>query len=211
MAELTAYPNGVDESISSYDSIDSAYPFSNVFGKGHESETFTRWYMITGSAAITKVFFTFDLSAIPSDATIDNVSVTAKGKMQNSSIIQAGNNVIGLNNLDTAVVTSKDTTIFGTSASTATISTTGFTREMLNNLRFRFQGSRGVFSTSTQYYMDFYGCTLTVEYTAVAGDKFMLKTSGVWGEHTEIYKKVNGIWVLQSDIQSIIDTNMKYK
>ena len=211
MAELIAYPNGVDASISSYASVDSAYPFSNVFGKGHENTTFTRWYMVTGSAAITPVYFTFNLSAIPTDAIIDNVSVIAKGKMQNSSIIQAGNNVIGLSNLNTAVVTSSDTTVFGTSASTATVSTTEFTRETINNLRFRFQGSRGMFSTSTKYYMDFYGCTLTVEYTTVAGDKFMLKTNGVWGEHTEIYKKKNGLWELQSDIQQIIDTNMKYK
>lgn len=211
MSELIAYPNSVDESISSYDSVDSAYPFSNVFGKGHENTTFTRWYMKTGSAAITPVYFAFNLSAIPSDATIDNVSVTAKGKMQNSSVIQAGNNVIGLSNLNTAVVTSSDTTVFGTSASTATVSTTGFTRETLNNLRFRFQGSRGLFSTSTKYYMDFYGCTLTVEYTAQEGDKFMLKTNGVWTEYTEIYKKVNGVWVLQTDLGSVLDTNINYK
>lgn len=211
MSELIAYPNSVDESISSYASVDSAYPFSNVFGKGHENTTFTRWYMNTGPAAITPVYFAFNLSSIPSDATIDNVSVTAKGKMQNSSVIQAGNNVIGLSNLNTAVVTSSDTTVFGTSASTATVSTTGFTRETLNNLRFRFQGSRGVFGTSTKYYMDFYGCTLTVEYTAQEGDKFMLKTNGVWTEYTEIYKKVNGVWVLQTDLGSVLDTNINYK
>lgn len=211
MAELIAYPNGVDESISSYASVDSAYPFSNVFGKGHENTTFTRWYMITGFAGITPVFFTFDLSAIPIDATIDNVSVTAKGRMQDSSSIRAGNNTIALCNLNSVVVMSEDTTLFGTSAGTATVSTTEFTRETLDNLRFRFQGTRGILNSSSQYYMEFYGCTLTVEYTTVAGDKFMLKTNGVWGEHTEIYKKKNGLWELQSDIQQAIDTNMKYK
>lgn len=189
MAELIAYPNGVDESISSYASVDSAYPFSNVFGKGHENTTFTRWYMITGFAGITPVFFTFDLSAIPIDATIDNVSVTAKGRMQDSSSIRAGNNTIALCNLNSVVVMSEDTTLFGTSAGTATVSTTEFTRETLDNLRFRFQGTRGILNSSSQYYMEFYGCTLTVEYTTVAGDKFMLKTNGVWANIQKYIRK----------------------
>lgn len=210
MSELITYPNGVDESISSYASVDSSYPFSNVFGKGHTNTTFTRWYMVTGSSSRTPVYFTFNLSAIPSDATVDNVSVTAKGRMQNSSMIYAGNNVIALCENETAVVTSEDTTLFGTSASTATISTTGFTRAMLDNLRFKFQGSRGFFGTSNSYYMEFYGCTLTVEYTEVAGDKFMLKTNGVWTECTEIYKKINGVWTLQTELGSILD-DVNYK
>lgn len=211
MTQLIAYPNGVDESISNYVSVDSAYPFSNVFGKGHDNTTFTRWYMITGFAGITPVFFTFDLSAIPIDATIDNVSVTAKGRMQDSSSIRAGNNTIALCNLNSVVVMSEDTTLFGTSAGTATVSTTEFTREMLDNLRFRFQGTRGIMNSSTKYYMEFYGCTLTVEYTALTGDKFMLKTNGVWSECTEIYKKVNGVWELQTDLGSVLDVNMNYK
>lgn len=211
MSELVAYPNGVDESNSTYASADSSYPASNIYGKGDTNTTFARWYMKTGYAAATSILFTFDLSAIPSDATIDNVTASVKGKLQNASAAYAGNSNISLNEGSSVVQRSSDLTLFGTSASVGTVSSTEFTRASLNNLRVGFNASRGLLGTSNQYYIDFYGCTLTVEYTSVAKEKFMLKTNGAWKECTEIYKKVNGAWVLQTDMNSIFEDGMNYK
>lgn len=209
MAEVRLMPNAIDTSISSYDSTDDNYPFSNVYDKDETNETFVRYYMVTGSIGITRLFFSFDTSCIPQKATITSVSCTAKARMQNSSVIYAGNNVIALCENSTSVSTSESTTVYGTSASTATISSTGFTRQMLDNLRFKFQGSRGFFGTSTSYYMDFFGCSLTVTYT-VNGDEFYFKTGSGWKMGTSIYKKVDGVWVLQDTYNDTFDKDKTY-
>lgn len=212
MATLKAYPNGVDESISVYASADSSYPASNVFGKDENNTTFARWYMTTGMAKATKIVFTFDVSAIPRDATIDNVSVAAKARLQNSSMSYGGNSNLTLQDGDENVARTDNLTLYGTDPSVETLSSTDFTRAMLDNIRVGFNSSRGLLGTNNQYYVDFYGCTLTIEYTtANNNNKFMLKTNGVWTECTEIYKKVNGAWVLQTDITSIFEDGINYK
>lgn len=209
MAQLTAYPNSVDTSISKYDSVVSNYPFSNVYGKSETSTSSTRWNLVEGKNAVTEVYFTFDLSAVPSDASVGTVSCIAKGAVENDGSARGGKNRIALCNGTTVLVQSDEET-FEEKAATASVSTTGFTRSTLDNLRFKYQITRGSMGTDNTYYAEFFGCTLTVEYTVSSGDKFLLKTNGVWNEYTQVYKKVNGAWGLQTDMKTIFDSDMKY-
>ena len=38
----------------------------------------------------------------------------------------------------------------------------------------------------------------------------MLKTNGVWQDVQEAYKKVNGVWVKQTDLTTLFDTSTNY-
>ena len=37
-----------------------------------------------------------------------------------------------------------------------------------------------------------------------------IKENGTWNKYDEVYKKVDGVWVLQSDLLSVFDTDIKY-
>lgn len=193
MATIKLLPSFVEENRCAYDSLDSTHPLSNVLGKDENSETYARWYMTKGGAAVTRIYYGFDFSKIPSDATITKVSCSAKGRIENTSIARGGNNNIALYKSEDVIVRSS-LTLFGTTAEIATISTTDFTRDTLNDLRFAFSGSRGLISANTMYYMDLFGCSLTVEYTAPESPEtvecHMLKANGIVRYGGKVYRMV---------------------
>lgn len=41
-------------------------------------------------------------------------------------------------------------------------------------------------------------------------DQLYLRANGIWVAVNAVYKKVNGAWVLQDDLESLFDTNKKY-
>lgn len=213
MATERLLPAFVDETHCEYKSVDSGHPLSTAFGCDENAETYARFYMVNGGGASTKVLYGFDLSAIPDNAEIGSVSAKIKGRMQNGSILRGGNNTVALCENDTNVIRSESTTVFGTSASVAKLQTVDFTRERLNNLRVKFHGSRGYIGTSTSYYMDFFGCSVTVEFTVPEqpGEYFMLKVGGAWVKGAAIYKKIGGVWVQQTDISAAFDSGVKYR
>lgn len=212
MAELKATPASVVDAYCEYASVDSAHPLATVIGHDETSEEYARVYMTKGGAAATELLYSFDTSAIPENAEIGTVSLRAKGRMQNSSVLRGGNNTIALCENSTIIKRSDSTTVFGTSESIATLETTDFTRSMLENLCFRFYGVRGYFSTSTSYYMDFFGCSVSIEFTVPEqSDYFMLKTGGSWVKGSALYKKVNGVWVEQTDLSAAFDDATKYR
>ena len=58
----------------------------------------------------------------------------------------------------------------------------------------------------TQAYLE-----LEYEVVAVEGNSTIyIKESGNWNQYSAVYKKENGVWVIQSDLGSIFDTNINY-
>ena len=54
---------------------------------------------------------------------------------------------------------------------------------------------------------------LQLEYETVAVEDnptIYIKESGKWNQYSAVYKKENGVWVIQSDLGSIFDTNINY-
>ena len=51
---------------------------------------------------------------------------------------------------------------------------------------------------------------VTYTYTEVAGEQFMIKQNGIWTNVQTVYKKINGVWVEQSDLASIFNEDTKY-
>ena len=208
---LKVTPTSLDTNLSSYDSINSAYPLHNILGKDETNTTFTRFYMTTGTLAYTYVFLMFDFSAIPENATINRVSCSCKCKCSNSSAMVAGNNDIALCENSDVIVRSSSTRTFSTSASTETISSVEITRAQLNNLRFRLLGARGSLSVNRTHYLDLYGVSITVEYTTQDQVEMQFNANGTWSNVTEAYvKSDDGIWIKQEDFTKVFDENKTY-
>lgn len=53
---------------------------------------------------------------------------------------------------------------------------------------------------------------LELEYEEIIEDNSIIyiKESGNWNKYSTVYKKENGVWVIQSDLGSIFDTNINY-
>ena len=53
---------------------------------------------------------------------------------------------------------------------------------------------------------------LELEYEEIIEDNSIIyiKESGNWNRYSTVYKKENGVWVIQSDLGSIFDTNINY-
>ena len=50
---------------------------------------------------------------------------------------------------------------------------------------------------------------LQLEYEEIVEDIY-IKENGNWNKYSAVYKKENGVWVIQSDLGSIFDTNINY-
>lgn len=156
-------PIAVDLSISAFK--DESSPFSNAYGKGSDNEgDYAEWGLVTGTQAYTKVYWSFDMSSIPSNATITNVTCSARCSNTNASIMQGGNTVIAIGVGETTKVSSENPS-FGKNPTVVTVSDATFTRAELDNFRLKIQAVRGFLSTSTSYHTKFYGATLTIDYT----------------------------------------------
>lgn len=156
-------PAAVDLSISKFK--DESSPFTNAIGKGSDNEgNYAEWGLVTGRQAYTKVYWSFDMSSIPSNATITNVTCSARCSNTNENAIQGGNTLIAIGVGETTKVSS-DNASFGKTPTVVTVSDSTFTREELDNFRLKIQAVRGFLSTGTSYHTKFYGATLTIDYT----------------------------------------------
>lgn len=205
---LTTYPSGYDETNYSYASVNSSYPLSNAVGKSSSNTTYAQWNLKTGSSAESYVFYLFDCSSIPENATINSVSCTAKAYISSTQSSRINTRQIQMY-YGTSTAKGSASTV-STSTSALTLTCGDWTREELNDCRIRIYTKRGTSSTSSTYYNRFYGATLTIEYTTSSGEQMMLKTNGVWNPVESVYKKIDGAWVLQSDVTSVFNTDTNY-
>lgn len=199
----TLYPGAYDSGASSVQSVTNA---TNPVGKGSTNTTYATINLVTGSRATTTIYWPFDLSAIPSGAEIDSVSCKVKASV--SSTIGVNSASVQLYSGSTSKGSS--TSILSTSTSANTLSVGTWTRSELQNCRLCLQAKRSTSGTSTERSLLFYGADLTVTYT-YQSEKFMLKLGGAWQDIAHVFKKVNGIWVEQTDLASVIPDNVRYQ
>lgn len=197
------YPGEYDSGASSVQSVTNA---TNPVGKGSTNTTYATINLVTGSSATTTIYWPFDLSAIPSGAEIDSVSCKVKASVSSTSGVSSAS--VQLYSGSTSKGSS--TSILSTSTSAKTLSVGTWTRSELQNCRLCLKAQRGTYSTSTTRSLLFYGADLTVTYT-YKNEKFMLKLGGAYNDVARVFKKVNGIWVEQTDLASVIPDNVRYQ
>lgn len=155
-------PSGYDSTNYSYASIVSGYPLTNPVGQDSTGESMCRINLKTGSGAESYVFYTFDFSAIPSDATIKSITGKAKAYISNTNSWRINKREVQLYYGTSTAKGSSSTMSTSTDALTLTCGT--WTRAELDNCRLRLYAKRGSWGTSTTYYMGLYGADLTVTY-----------------------------------------------
>ena len=175
-------------------------------GKGANNTTYANITLKTGTGAETWVYWPFDLSAIPSNATIDSVSCSAKANVN----VGIGSHITSRTIQLYSGTTGKGSATNLTTSETAHNLDCGtWTRAELQDCRLRTYARRGESITSTKSYLYFYGADLTVTYT-YKNEKFMLKLGGSWTDVARVFKNVSGIWVEQTELSSVVEDGVRY-
>lgn len=197
--------------------------YKSTIGKGSNTSNRTgNDYFSTsqGGSGSTWIDYFFDFSMIPSDATIDSVSVTVKGHCESTSESREISRVQAYSGT-TAKGSYTDMTD-STTDKVYTMSVGTWTATELHSAKLRH--TIGVYGGLVS------GATWTVTYT-VSGYQYKIsnvsadhtivvasggteaiyyKDGGSWVQATTVYKKVNGAWAQQSDLTAVFDGSKNY-
>lgn len=199
------------------------------YAVGHTAESpyssTSNMYASSGSTGYAQ--YSFDFSDIPSNATIESIEVRCHGHRESSTISSTYVSQCALYRDGTAI--SEEVDFPSTSASIITLTPTTLpTRSQLDDVVVRhYVGYYGGLVTgisvevtySTGSGLDHYTYTYTVTGDATiavviggqgAQPKLYCKLNGVWTEVTP-YKKVNGSWVVQSDVTTVFQSGVNYR
>lgn len=159
---VTLHPSSYNSTDYAYQSIASGYALSNPIGKGSTGTSMCRINLKTGSRAVSYVYYNFDCSSIPSDATIDSVTLKAKTYVNQTNANRISTREFQLFSGSTA---KGSVGTMSTSTTAQTIDGGTWTRAELDNCRMRLYAVRGTNNTTTTYYMGLYGADLTITYS----------------------------------------------
>ena len=190
----TFYPGAYKADSNAYYDMKNA---TNPVGKGSANTTYASFKNRPYQSGI--VYWPFDTSIIPAEATIDSVACMAKGRCNSSTK--------GSMQLYSGTVAKGSATSTKTSAAVYNLSCGTWTRAELDNIRLLTKITNTNSSSSIFY---FYGADLTVAYT-YQSEKFMLKLGGAWQDIAHVFKKVNGIWVEQTELANVIEDGVRYQ
>ena len=189
MARQVAIPYVHESVVTSFDSTNSTYyaelsgyPADNGLGDG--TGTYAGFNMTRGSNAVTYIYYNFDCSSIPDDATITSVSCYYR-----TSISSTNTNYINDARLQLCAGTTAKGTQTAKLTGTATYYTVdggnSWTVAEVKNCKIRGYAKRGTRNTSSQYAIRMFGGTLTVNYTVNGMAYTITATSNVDGETIE--------------------------
>lgn len=158
---LTKYPSSYDtEHYSYYGLLNVANAYDSGSGDTYATITLKR-----GNNAETYLYFKFDLSTIPDNATIDEITIVAYANVTTTVGSRLGKRVLRVCRGTDAVGTESSNMTTGKKSYTLDVGT-GWTGANIKNLTIKVDVFRGTQSTTTNYYCNFYGATLTIKYTA---------------------------------------------
>ena len=157
METITVYPSGyINNASASISNITNAY--TSV-----DSTTYAQINLTTGRGALTDVFFTFDLSSIPSNATIQSVECSVKVLISTTSSRDINTRTMRMYSGNTAK--GAGGTSITTSSTAVSLSSDTWTRDELDDCRIRLYVKRGTYNVNNTRYLRFYGANLTVTYS----------------------------------------------
>ena len=188
---IEAYPNDFTAK-----NMNSSSHASDCIGVSADNGTSTQNMYSSGSSTTGVVEYSFDLSGIPSSATVESVECRVKSHEENAS-----RSTMTLQLYSGSTAKGSQTTVSGTSNTIYTLNTGTWTRSELNSL---------VLHSEYGYYGGLVaGATLTITYS-LSSPSFEVSLSGGangWSIRGDgIYNKQNGSWVAVSsvDLESVI-------
>lgn len=192
---------------------ESPYSTSNTSNTYVKPEGSTGWFN-----------YHFDFSSIPTSATINSVSVKVYGAREDATVDSTHVARFQCYSGNTAKGTIQNFT--STSNGSVTVSDVGtWTAAELHDAQLRFElgyyGGRMLGITWTVSYStpEYYSYSYTVNGDAtiavtiggsVAQPELYVKKNGTWKQVAQAYKKVNGSWVLQSDLTTVFSSGTNY-
>lgn len=202
--------------------------FSGLVGKGHTATQTTSNYYSSGSGTIT--VFTYDMSfTIPNNAVVTSLYVMVNGHAESTSNTNEYM-CVQLISGDTDLSEEINFKEIGTSNSTQTITADVMpTPAQVANMKLQCRlGYYGGAINGATCYIEYAVPTSTIDYYTysyeVTGDatiavtiggsaqpKLFVKESGSWKEVVTAYKKINGSWVVQSDVTTVFQNGVNYK
>lgn len=202
----------------------ASYCIGHTAENPSSSGTSSNMYSSSGSTGYAA--YSFDFSDIPSNATIEAIEVRCYGHRENANVDSSHVSKCVIYQGSTAI--SDEVEFPSTSNSTITVEATSLpTRSQLDNVTIRhYVGYYGGLvlgitfevTYSTGSGVDHYTYTYTVSgdatiavvIGATAQPMLYTKENGVWKEVTAAYKKVNGVWVQQSDLTTVFEPGVNY-
>lgn len=204
MNTLTVVPSG-------YDTTRTSWYSANNIQNGYADTTNTTpayIYLTRGGMAETYIYYTFDVSAIPSNATINSVTGKVKCLISETTSSRITQRNIQLFSGSTA---KGNATTIDNMTSLFDLTPGNWTREELENISLRVYAQRGYTGSNNNYYIVFNGAEITIEYEAGGATQTLkIKSNGSWQDVSKVYKKENGSWVEQADLSQVFDTNANY-
>lgn len=200
--------------------------FQGIVGNGHDTyDTTTSNYYSSSSS--TRAVFRYNVAfmGIPDNATITELYMMVNGHAESTSNSNEYM-CVQLMSGDTELSEQLNFKSIGTSNSTQTVyANVTPTVAQLENLTIEctlgyYGGAINgatvflTYSVAGVYYT--YATTISSDMTiavvigSVATDSLFFKDNGSWVEAAYAYKKVNGSWVLQTDLTNVFDSNTNY-
>lgn len=199
------------------------YAVGNSAEDPSSSGSSSNMYASSGSTGYAA--YSFDFSSIPSNAVIEDVSVSCYGHRESSTIDSTHVSSVALYEGSTQI--SEDVDFPSTSNSIVTVvPTSDVSRSDLDNLNVRhYVGYYGGLVLGISFEVtyslgsgiDHYTYTYIVSGDAAivvtigpTGPVLHLKVNGSWMTVDKVFKKINGSWVEQSDLAEVFDTAANY-
>ena len=150
--------------LSSYDDSDYNYDSLSNVGNAYTNSTsnYAQIGLAKGASILSYMYFKWDLSEIPADATINSVTCVCRATVTNTSASNVAGRNVGMFCGDTL---KGDYTSITTTATDRTLSVGSWTRAELNDAKIRIAARRGTSNVNTAYYLRMFYAKLTVEYT----------------------------------------------
>lgn len=161
---LSSYiPKSTDGSWYNVSNLSNAY--SGVSGSG--SSSYCGITLERGAGAETYIYFLFDTSGIPDNATIKSVECKAKVSISNTTAANVASRGAKLCSGTTEKTASVSVT---TTAAIRTFTMGTWTKQELSDVRLKMYATRGESNTTSNYALRVYGATLTIVYTVPANE-----------------------------------------
>lgn len=153
--------------LSSYDTEDKSYysltNVANAYSTDLESTSQCSINLTRGANAETWIYFKFDTSSIPANATILSVSCKVVCRISNTSASNVESRIVQMTSGTTA---KGDPSNMSTTMTTRTLSPGTWTRAELQDARVKLYAKRGTSNTSTNYTIQIRCAELTIVYRA---------------------------------------------
>ena len=176
--------------------------------------TSTTYATLTNTSVSTSYFYFylrgFNIGDIPANADVSSFTIKIRGRASG-----AYNSAMYLAHGTTTITGATATQLPNSSSvTTRTFSNSDLTWSDIvgygDTFGIRINCRRNAKNTQSYYYI--YGAEIDVTYTVPepGSEKILFKSSGSWIEGTKTYKKVNGVWVEQTNLSNVFESGVNY-